>query len=291
MVLAATTVLLPDDVSYLGMDASQLCLADGCRIVKFLSHDRVAFGSGMAAVGILYTWVVAVPLRRGAAWAWWAMLLSATVGFGSFMTFVWYGYFDVWHGITSVALAIVFAVGLTLTYRGLQSPKGIRCLLRLGMRASIRTPAGFGRALLLAGSLGGMGTGLTILLIGLTIVFVPQDLGFFHETAATIHSVSPRLVPLIVHDRVEFGAGTAAAGMVAAIATWSGLTRGSRGLWCAFLLATLVGYVANVAVHWVVGYRDLVHLLPVYLGFAVNLVSLVLLYGTTWRSRGRERAP
>ena len=51
------------------------------------------------------------------------------------------------------------------------------------------------------------------------------------------------------------------------------------------MLATLVGYLSNIIVHWVVGYSDFVHLSPVYLGFAVNLIGLAILRKTIWQAR------
>ncbi len=285
MVLAATTVLLPDDADYLGLDTAQLCAINSCRILHFLSHDRVAFGSGIAAVAILYSWLVAAPLRAGHPWAWWTMVASAVVGFGSFLTFAIYGYLDVWHGVTSVILLIVFSIGLWLTFHGLQRPRDLSWLRRPPESAPLRSAFGMGRALLLVGSLGGIATGFSILLIGLTIVFVPQDITFFQQSAAGIRSVNPRLVPLIVHDRVEFGAGTAAAGMIAGAAIWKGLSNSGRGLWWALLLATLIGYVSNIVAHFANGYSDTVHLLPVYAGFLINVTGLALLHVAISRRR------
>jgi len=62
---------LPHDVNYLGMSAAELCRFADCRVVRFMFHDRVAFGGTLIAVGVLYLWLAAFPLRQGAAWAWW----------------------------------------------------------------------------------------------------------------------------------------------------------------------------------------------------------------------------
>ena len=69
--LALTNHFLPHDLLFLGMSAEQLCSLHGCRIVHFMMHDRAAFGGVLAAVGLLYLWLSAFPIRNGEPWAWW----------------------------------------------------------------------------------------------------------------------------------------------------------------------------------------------------------------------------
>jgi hypothetical protein len=78
--LALTGEFLPQDIRYLGMSADDLCVVADCRVVKFMIHDRAAFGGALVAVGVLYAYIVWLPLRRGEAWAWWLLTLSATAG-------------------------------------------------------------------------------------------------------------------------------------------------------------------------------------------------------------------
>ena len=61
--LAATVTFLPQDVAFLGMDPHALCDLHQCRIVHFIFHDRVSFGGTLMAVGTLYLWLIAFPLR------------------------------------------------------------------------------------------------------------------------------------------------------------------------------------------------------------------------------------
>ena len=46
------------------MTAEQLCALHGCRIVHFMFHDRGAFGGSLIAIGTLYLWLAAFPLRQ-----------------------------------------------------------------------------------------------------------------------------------------------------------------------------------------------------------------------------------
>src|SRR5207249_1559084 len=112
LILAATVKLLPYDVAYLGMTMQDLCDRNQCRIVHFMAHDRVSFGGSIMSIGAVYAWIAAVPLRRGEAWAWWAMLLSALAGFASFLTYLGYGYLDLWHGRATMALLPFFVLGM-----------------------------------------------------------------------------------------------------------------------------------------------------------------------------------
>jgi hypothetical protein len=69
------------------MDPRTLCALHQCRIVHFMFHDRVSFGGTLLAIGVLYLWLLAFPLRQGREWAWYTLLLSGTVGFLSFLAY------------------------------------------------------------------------------------------------------------------------------------------------------------------------------------------------------------
>ena len=48
--LAIRREFLPQDITFLGMTAKDLCAIADCRIVRFMFHDRVAFGGTLIAV-------------------------------------------------------------------------------------------------------------------------------------------------------------------------------------------------------------------------------------------------
>ncbi len=103
--LAARGEFLPHDLAYLGQSADQLCGVNQCRVVHFMIHDRAAFGGALAAVGVMYLWLVSGPLAAGERWAWHTLLASGLVGFASFLTYLGTGYLDTWHGVATLALA------------------------------------------------------------------------------------------------------------------------------------------------------------------------------------------
>lgn len=270
LALAATTKLLPHDVAYLGMTVAELCGWHDCRVVRFLAHDRTAFGGALLAIGFLYLWLARFPLRGGERWAWWTLLASGTTGFASFLAYLGYGYLDVWHGRATLALLPVFAAGLALAHpRAAPLP---------GNPADGRALAQ-GRALLVFVALGMMAAGGTIMAVGMTRVFVPQDLEYMRLAPADLHVLSPRLVPLIAHDRAGFGGGLLSSGIALFGAAWFGARRRDPRLWRVLLAAGSAGFGTALGVHFLIGYTSFSHLAPAYAGAAAFALAIARLHG------------
>ncbi len=271
--LAATGHFLPHDERFLGMRASDLCSVHGCRVVHFMIHDRASFGGALLSIGLLYLWLAEFPLKRGEAWAWWLLLISGAEGFGSFFAYLGYGYLDTWHAVATLGLLPCFALGLARSWPTLARPSGVGTLLSPSIRVGWTTEAGLGRLCLLATSLGLVGGGLTILTVGVTTVFVPEDLKFLGIGVEEFDALNPRLIPLIAHDRAGFGGAVACAGMLIFAAVWCG--RPSRSLWQVLAMAGLAGFVPAIGVHPVIGYNDPAHLAPAVLGAFAYLTGLL----------------
>jgi dihydroorotate dehydrogenase len=88
-------------------------------------------------------------------------------------------------------------------------------------------------------------------------------------TAEALAMVSPRLLPLIAHDRASFGGMLIAVGLAVLLPALWGFRRGERWLWWALLAAGTAGYAAAIGVHLAVGYTNLWHLAPAFAGAAV----------------------
>jgi hypothetical protein len=284
--LASTGHFLPHDERFLGMTAEQLCGLHGCRIVHFMYHDRGAFGGSIVAIGALYLWLVAVPLCEKEPWAWWTLLASGGVGFASFLTYLGYGYLDTWHGAATLALLPCFAWGMAATWRTLQRPRHPRALLRPAGRVPWRSKHGVGRACLLLTAVALVAAGVVIMTVGMTTVFVPQDLAFMGLEPAQLQAINPRLVPLIAHDRAGFGGGLCATGVTVWLCVWCG--RPSRSLWQVLLVAGVVGFGTAIGVHPLVGYNDATHLAPAALAAAFFVTGLSLTYRPMVRATGRQ---
>jgi hypothetical protein len=268
--LAFRREFLPHDVSFLGMTAAELCALADCRIVGFMFHDRVSFGGTLIACALLYLWLAAFPLRAGAAWAWHAFAVSGAVGFGSFLTYLGYGYLDVWHGAASFVLLLAFITGLwkSRTFARVPAVGWLRTVE--GRRAPLAVKAG--RIGLLTTGGGLVAAGLVISYIGVTDVFVTTDLAFMGVTREALDAVNTRLVPLIAHDRAGFGGGLTTVGTLFAMCGW--YARPGRAFHQAVVLAGIAGFGAGIGTHFAEGYMNPMHLAPAFAGAALFACSI-----------------
>ena len=273
---SATGHFLPHDVAFLGMQPEELCSLNECRIVHFMFHDRVSFGGALVAIGVLYMWMAEFPLRQRQAWAWWLFVVSGIAGFGSFLGYLGYGYLDTWHGIATLVLLPCYIMGLACSLKTLPVPGSPALLLRPTVVPRWRSPYGVGRACLLGASCGLVAGGLTIMTVGVTTVFVPQDLDYIGLSARDMVAINPRLVPLIAHDRAGFGGGVCTCGILMFFCIWCAAP--SRNLWQVLCLAGFAGFATAIGIHPIIGYTDFVHLAPAVLGAVVFFTGLALCY-------------
>jgi len=273
--IAATGDFLPHDVNFLGLDATQLCKRNGCKVVDFMIHDRVAWGGALISIGTMFVWLIVFPLRHGADWAWWTLTAAGMLGFVSFLSYLSYGYLDVWHAIGTVLLLPVYVVGLIRTRSLVRSKSSPASLLR---PAPLEWANRFevGRLVLLAGAGGTALGGLAILWVGVTGVFVPEDLAFMDVVTSDLEAISERLVPLIAHDRTGFGGAVFVTGFTSFLCLWkSGLP---PHLWQALAVAGTASLLCAIGVHLAVGYTDLKHLAPAVAAAGSLAIGLGLSY-------------
>jgi hypothetical protein len=169
--LSAGRQFLPQDLAFLGMTPAELCRLNGCRVLDFMIHDRVAFGGALIAIGSLFVWLAIFPLGEGEGWAWWTFILSGAIGFGSFLAYLGFGYLDTWHGVGTLLLFPVFALGLVRSRR-LVAGVGPGVMLRPRAGPPWASQSGLGRGLMLVAAAGMTLGGFTILWVGVTRVFV-----------------------------------------------------------------------------------------------------------------------
>lgn len=274
--LAARGEFLPHDIGYLGQTADELrALGDG-RVVDFMLHDRVAYGGALLAIGLLYLWLVAVPLGRGEAWAWWLLVTTGALGMATFLTYLGYGYLDSWHGWGTLALVPFSIVGAVRSRRHLAISGGPGSLRPAGWTR----PDGLTRRerrgwqLLLVVAAGLVVVGAVISTIGIEVVFVPEDIAFIGLSRAELDAANPRLVSLIAHDRAGFGGAILTGGLLASGAVLH--AAGSRALWQAVAGAGVLAFGPAIIVHHAVGYTDPWHLAPAYAAAAALAVGLAL---------------
>ncbi|WP_438445317.1 hypothetical protein [Gorillibacterium sp. sgz5001074] len=276
-VVAATSVLLTYDEAYLGLSAAELTSLLP-RVKAFMSHDRISLAGTMISIGILYGFLGQYGLRAELHWAKTTLLTSGVVGFSSFFLYLGYGYFDPLHALSALLLLPLFLLAMrgggTRPFRGRPELSNDRSwlLAQWGQLMFILLGAGFATG------------GLVIAWVGITGVFVPQDLDYLCTTASELSQVNGRLLPLIAHDRAGFGGALVSDALaVLGTALW-GIRRGERWIWWMLLLAGAPGFAAGFGVHWSIGYTDFVHLLPAYFVAMLYVAGLILLYPYLMRS-------
>ena len=119
--------------------------------------------------------------------------------------------------------------------------------------------------------------GVTISTVGVTVVFVHEDLEFLRTTSEALTAANPKILPLIAHDRATFGGMLVCTGLVLLLTSLWGIGPARPWLWRTLLAAGFAGYLPAIGVHLAVGYTDGMHLLPAFLGLGTYLLSLALL--------------
>ena len=198
-IIAMTNVLLPYDENYLGMSAYELGILHE-RILQFMAHDRICLASSMIGIGVLYSALSYYGVKNGSRHAMLAIEASGLIGFFSFFYFIGFGYFDPLHAFVSAVLCQLLLLGLVAK----RSPKIQKPSLDLkNDRAWKRSQ--WGQLLLLIHCVGLLGAGMLISGIGMTNVFVAEDLDFMQCSVQDILAIHPDLINVIAHDRASLG--------------------------------------------------------------------------------------
>lgn len=269
--IAATTVVLPYDLSFVGMSREQLASINP-RLLPYMAHNRITLAGTMLSIGVLYVQLALHAVRFRAHWAHTAISVSAATGFLSFFLFLGYGYFDPLHAFVSLLLLPLFLLGLRARA---DAPPAIPTADLHNDRTWHMAQWGQLGAVILG--VGLIGAGVTIIAVGTTSVFVPEDLVFLCTSAEALRSANGQLAALIAHDRAGLGGALVSNGLgVLLLGLW-GVRRGAHWVWWTLLLAGTPGFVAALGVHWTIGYLDLWHLAPGLAGLALFVITLALL--------------
>jgi dihydroorotate dehydrogenase len=271
-IIAASYVVLPYDEVFSGMTRAELAAIND-RLLAFMAHDRVSLAGTMITIGLMYLLLSLYGTRRGLHWAQVAVLASAFSGFGTFFLFLGFGYFDPFHAFVTAILFQFLLLGLHARLGPLreQPPPNLHndWRWRWGL---------WGQLIFVVHGAGLIGAGLMISGIGVTSVFVHEDLEFMQTTAEALTQANPKLLPLVAHDRASFGGMLVASGILVLLTALWGFRQGSYWLWWTLLLGGLPAYAAGIGVHLAVGYTNLWHLAPAIGGFAFFTAGLGLCY-------------
>lgn len=265
-----THVLLAPDERFLGMSKQEIQQFSE-QLFYFMSHDRISLSGVMISAGFLYMMLAYFGIRVGAHWSRKVFYIAATLGFLNFFYFIGFGYLDPIHLLYNGLILPFFIYGFFQTRKMPLGSSGINTSNTKAWRKSQ-----FGQAMFIV--LGGsfLTAGIVISYIGMTDVFVKEDLGYLQLEPDHIHDHNHQFISLIAHDRAGFGGALISVGiLIALIAMW-GYREGEKWIWWTLTLGGIPGFVAGIGIHYRIGYVDQYHLLPAY--FAVLLYVLGVIY-------------
>jgi hypothetical protein len=272
---AGSVVMLPHEVAILHIDLDLLTNHHHDHtLASFIVHNRVSFGGALISVGILYWRLVWGAMARREPWAWWAMLLSAGLGSGSFFSFLPHGYWDPLHAAGTLVIVITLCLGLIYTHN--RTRVGESSLFHLMQQAWIdRSPERLLMSIWAGGTLLG---GAMILFTGMFPVFVDEDLHYMQTATAELAEISPNLIPYIAHDRSGFGGALVAGGLAILALVWctrhhdlAATRRWLTAVW-------IIGAATAIGVHPLVGYTSISHLLPFLIKDVAFLCALIVAF-------------
>jgi len=269
---ALTSVILPYDEAFLKMSRARLSLINE-HLLDFMSHDRLSLAGTMISSGILYCQLAYFGVKNGLHWARQAILVAGLVGFAGIFGFLGYGYFDPLHALFFLLLLPPFILGIIRSTNARESDVSKNLINDKRWKLSQWGQLMFvmlGAALTTAG--------IVITFIGMSTVFVPEDLAFMGVTREELSEVSDRLIPLIAHDRAGFGSALVSNGLLLLLLSLWGFREGRRWVWYTLLFSGLPGFIAGFGAHVIIGYNDLWHLSPAFLAVALYILGLCFSY-------------
>jgi dihydroorotate dehydrogenase len=125
-------------------------------------------------------------------------------------------------------------------------------------------------------ALGLLVAGAVILAIGITSVFVSEDLRFLCVTAQEADAWGSKVKAVVAHDRATLGGMLLASGVAMLLPVLWCFGRRERWLWLAIAGLGVPAYGAAIGFHVAVGYVDWRHMVPALLGMLLWLGGLGL---------------
>jgi hypothetical protein len=268
--LALTRVLLPYDEHYIGLTAETL-RRNSPRLFAFMAHDRATLAGTMLGLGWLYLSLGWHGIRRDVHGAKAAVVASALTGFASFFAFFGFGYFDALHAFVAAVLFQITVQILVGRTGGKPTQVG-----PVDNEDGIWRHAQWSQLLWIIHAFGLLIAGGVILGIGMTSVFVREDLDFLCLTGSQALELGDRMIGVVAHDRATLGGMLLASGTAMLLPLLWCYRRSAYWLWWAMAGLGIPAYAAALGVHLWVGYTDWRHMVPALLGAGLWLGGLLL---------------
>lgn len=136
--------------------------------------------------------------------------------------------------------------------------------------------AQWGQLIWVVHAIGLLIAGGIILLIGMTSVFVSEDLNFLCMKAEQAQALGGRMIGVVAHDRATLGGMLLASGVAMLLPVLWCFRRGKEWLWWAVAGLGASAYAAALGLHFAVGYTDWPHLAPAFAGLGLWASGLAL---------------
>lgn len=272
LALATTRVLLPYDEHYVGLTADTLRRTSP-RLFAFMAHDRGTLAGTMLGLGWVYLVLAWHGVRRGRHGARTTVVASALAGFASFFAFFGFGYFDTLHAFVAVVL---FQLTVQIMVGG-EKRDALRPIVDDEDAAWRR--AQWGQLMWVVHAVGLLIAGGVILAIGMTSVFVSEDLNFLCMTPAEAQTLGAKLIGVVAHDRATLGGMLLASGVAMLLPVLWCFRRGEHWLWWAMTGLGAPAYAAALGMHYQVAYTDWRHIAPALTGLALWLGGVLFTRG------------
>lgn len=94
-------------------------------------------------------------------------------------------------------------------------------------------------------------------------------------TPFQLNAFNLHLIPVISHDRAGFRGGLVSVGLLVLMISLWGFRQNQKWIWSTLLFGSFPAFITAFAVHFMIGYTDLYHLLPPI------IASLFLLIGVS----------
>jgi hypothetical protein len=124
--VGTTCVFVHEDLMFMHTTALSL-LSHNNHLLPAIAHDRAGFGGSLVTAGIAVILTALHGYRQGEGWVWWMLLISGLPGFISTLAIHFaIGYTNWFHLLPAYIASVMFAAGLTLSYRYLCAQQGPR---------------------------------------------------------------------------------------------------------------------------------------------------------------------
>lgn len=123
--VGTSTVFVPEDLQFMRTTADAL-LCHNNHLLPAIAHDRAGFGGSLVTAGFAVLLTSLYGFRQGEGWVWWMLLIGGLPGFLSTLGIHFaIGYTSFIHLLPAYIATLMFAVGLTMSYRYLCVEPGV----------------------------------------------------------------------------------------------------------------------------------------------------------------------